>query len=150
MNIQLPCCPLFSLPNRQQELTRPSLVFTAACINDYEDARCCWTVKRRLASFITGPWMIWGEYLEAFMNNSHSVQFVRTVTPPQTIPELELLLGLRAAETRVKAVHQEMSFLQNWLNNAPPHTHTHPVINILTYTSTHTSRRRRSRNRVAV
>lgn len=48
MNIQLLCCPFFSLPSRQQERGRPWLVFTDACRNDYEAAGCCWTVQRRL------------------------------------------------------------------------------------------------------
>lgn len=52
MNIQLLCCPLFLLPNRQQEHSRPWLVFTDASRNDYEAAGCCWTVKRRLAANI--------------------------------------------------------------------------------------------------
>lgn len=51
MNIQLPRCPLFLLPNRQQEhISQPWLVFTDACINNYEAAECCWTVKRRQAA----------------------------------------------------------------------------------------------------
>lgn len=49
-----PALPFIWLPNRQQEhISRPWSVFTDACINDYEAARCCRTVKTRLASFIT-------------------------------------------------------------------------------------------------
>lgn len=52
MNIQLPRCPLFSLPNRQRELSRGSSVFTDARWNDYEAEGCCRTVKTRPALFI--------------------------------------------------------------------------------------------------